>query len=88
VLNKRPPSSNVGLTLVCSSIVCRSFQGIGGAGLYSLTTICLPEIGPAHKPDVIGKIIGITLSLSFVLGPVLGGFIPQVSSWRVIYWLK
>ncbi|KAL1907481.1 hypothetical protein Sste5344_006670 [Sporothrix stenoceras] len=69
-------------------IVCRSFQGIGGAGLYSLTTICLPEIGPAHKPDVIGKIIGITLSLSFVLGPVLGGFIPQVSSWRVIYWLN
>ncbi|ERS99540.1 hypothetical protein HMPREF1624_04744 [Sporothrix schenckii ATCC 58251] len=69
-------------------IVCRSFQGIGGAGLYSLTTISLPEIGPAHKPDFIGKIIGITLSLSFVLGPVLGGFIPQVSSWRVIYWLK
>ncbi len=70
------------------SIVCRSFQGIGGAGLYSLTTICLPEIGPADKPEAIGKTIGITLSLSFVLGPVLGGFIPQVSSWRVIYWLK
>lgn len=69
-------------------IVCRSFQGIGGAGLYSLTTICLPEIGPAHKPHVFGKIISITLSLSFVLGPVLGGFIPNISSWRVIYWLN
>ncbi|CAK7563518.1 MAG: hypothetical protein SEPTF4163_001387 [Sporothrix epigloea] len=69
-------------------IICRSFQGVGGAGLYSLTTISLPEIGPAHKPDVIGKIVGITLSLSFVLGPVLGGLIPQISSWRVIYWLN
>ena len=71
-----------------NSIVCRAFQGIGGAGLYSLTTIALPEVGPAHKPQVIGPLIAMTLSLSFILGPILGGLIPQFSTWRWIYWMK
>lgn len=66
----------------------RALQGIGGAGLYSLTTIALPEVGPGHRPEIIGKIIGITLSVSFIIGPILGGVIPQISTWRVIYWLK
>ncbi|EFX01921.1 major facilitator superfamily transporter multidrug resistance [Grosmannia clavigera kw1407] len=65
-----------------------TYMGIGGAGLYSLTTIALPEVGPGHRPEIIGKIIGITLSVSFIIGPILGGIIPQISTWRVIYWLN
>jgi len=76
------------LILTKGSIVCRALQGIGGAGLYSLTTIALPEIGPADKPKVIGPLIAITLSLSLILGPILGGLIPQFATWRWIYWMK
>jgi len=71
-----------------SRIVYRAFQGIGGAGLYSLTTIVLPEIGPAEKPQIISIIMALTLSMSFVLGPILGGIISEHTTWRVIYWLK
>lgn len=26
--------------------------------------------------------------MSFILGPILGGLIPEISTWRVIYWIK
>ncbi|KAL8387383.1 hypothetical protein RB595_009942 [Gaeumannomyces hyphopodioides] len=66
-------------------IVMRAFQGIGGAGLYSLPLICLHEVIPRHKWQVIGGVIAITLSVSYLLGPTLGGAIPHGSSWRVVY---
>ncbi|PNY25087.1 MFS-type transporter [Tolypocladium capitatum] len=66
-------------------IVCRAFQGIGASGLYSLTQIGLVEIGPAHRPSLIGAMIGATLAVAFVLGPLLGGIIAQLSDWRWLF---
>ncbi|TDZ28975.1 Multidrug resistance protein 3 [Colletotrichum spinosum] len=66
-------------------IVCRAFQGIGGAGLYSLTQICLLEHGPAHKPGLMGALIGATLAVAFLLGPILGGAITSKVSWRWVF---
>ncbi len=77
-----------GLTRGTFSILFRALQGIGGAGLYSLTNIALPEISPRNKHHIIGPLIALTLSLSFILGPILGGLIPQFYSWRMIYWIK
>ncbi|KAF9871550.1 MFS multidrug transporter [Colletotrichum karsti] len=69
-------------------ITCRAFKGIGGAGLYSLAQICLLEHGPARNPSTMGALIGITLALAFLLGPILGGAITTVISWRVIFALN
>ncbi|POR33283.1 Putative MFS-type transporter C16A3.17c [Tolypocladium paradoxum] len=66
-------------------IVCRAFQGIGASGLYSLTQIGLVEIGPVHRPSLIGAMIGATLAVAFVLGPLLGGIIAQLSDWRWLF---
>lgn len=66
----------------------RAFQGIGGAGLYSLPIICLHEIIPRPKWQIIGGAIALTLSISYVLGPSLGGVIPHLSSWRLLYLIK
>ncbi|KLU83318.1 drug resistance transporter [Magnaporthiopsis poae ATCC 64411] len=66
-------------------IIMRAFQGIGGAGLYSLPIICLHEIIPRPKWQIIGGVIALTLSISYVLGPSLGGIIPHLSSWRLLY---
>ncbi|KAI1870707.1 uncharacterized protein JN550_004853 [Neoarthrinium moseri] len=68
-----------------SLIVFRAFQGIGGSGLYSLAQIVLYEVGPSDKPSLLGALIGMTLAVSFVLGPVLGGTISHLASWRWIF---
>ncbi|UKZ81123.1 hypothetical protein TrVFT333_008893 [Trichoderma virens FT-333] len=66
-------------------IVCRAFQGIGASGLYSLTQIALVEVGPIHRPSLIGAMIGATLAIAFVLGPLLGGLISRLSDWRWLF---
>ena len=64
------------------------FQGIGGSGLYSLAQIGLFEVGPSHKPSLLGALVGMTLAVSFVLGPVLGGTISHLANWRWIFFIK
>ncbi|KAG6013265.1 hypothetical protein E4U43_007407 [Claviceps pusilla] len=68
-----------------SLILCRAFQGIGASGLYSLTQIGLVEVGPVHRPSLIGALIGATLATAFVLGPLIGGVISELSDWRWLF---
>lgn len=70
-----------------SRIAARALQGIGGSGLYSLAQVCLLEQGPS-KPEMVGALVGITLSISYVLGPLLGGGISAGWTWRGIFWIK
>lgn len=74
--------------LISLRITCRSFQGIGASGLYSLTQIGLVEVGPCHRPSLIGALIGATLAVAFVLGPIIGGAVSQLSDWRWLFNLK
>ncbi|KAI0522303.1 major facilitator superfamily domain-containing protein [Xylaria bambusicola] len=69
-------------------IICRVFQGMGGSGLYSLAQIALFEVGPAHKPSLMGAMIGLTLAISYVLGPILGGVISSTATWRWVFWIN
>lgn len=69
-------------------ITCRAFQGIGASGLYSLTQIGLIEVGPVHRPSLIGAMVGATLAVAFVLGPLVGGVISQLSDWRWLFNMK
>ncbi|KAK1596879.1 major facilitator superfamily transporter [Colletotrichum navitas] len=66
-------------------IVGRALQGIGGSGLYSLAQTCLLEHGPADNPPLMGALIGVTLAVAFLLGPVLGGAIVSKITWRWIF---
>ncbi len=68
-------------------IAFRACQGVGGSGLYSLAQICLVEFSPGG-PEVIGALIGVTLAISYVLGPILGGIFSTYLSWRAIFWIK
>ncbi|KAH6656538.1 drug resistance transporter [Truncatella angustata] len=84
-----------GFSLACglasdmrSLIIYRAFQGIGGSGLYSLAQIGLFEVGPSDKPSLLGALIGMTLAISFVLGPILGGIITRFAGWRWIFYVN
>lgn len=72
-------------TSMTALIVCRAFQGMGASGLYSLTQIGLVEVGPSHRPSLIGAMVGATLAVAFVLGPIIGGAISQLSDWRWLF---
>ncbi|KAK2075391.1 hypothetical protein P8C59_009520 [Phyllachora maydis] len=72
---------------ITTLIVGRAFQGIGGAGLYALSQVSLVELGPVG-PDSIGALIGITLSVSYILGPILGGVIASHWMWQGIFWIN
>ncbi|RCI08715.1 hypothetical protein L249_4762 [Ophiocordyceps polyrhachis-furcata BCC 54312] len=85
----------MGFSLGCATakdmmalIWCRALQGIGASGLYSLTQIGLVEMGPGHRPSLIGAMIGATLAIAFVLGPLLGGVISELSDWRWIFYIN
>ncbi|KAI1449275.1 MFS general substrate transporter [Annulohypoxylon stygium] len=69
-------------------IICRAFQGIGGSGLYSLSQIVLFEAGPSDKPSLMGGLIGTTLAISYVLGPILGAVISSTTEWATIFWIN
>ena len=69
-------------------ILLRALQGIGGTGLYSLTMVICPEIAPPRLLPVVVSLLGCTVAVSGVCGPVLGGIITGNTTWRWIFWIK
>ncbi|KNG83699.1 hypothetical protein ANOM_007669 [Aspergillus nomiae NRRL 13137] len=63
-------------------IICRAFQGVGGAGVYSLTLYSFVRIVPYRQYDTISSVAGGILSLGLVLGPLIGGAVADKGNWR------
>ena len=68
-------------------IACRALQGVGGAGLYVLPFVILPEIVPPQLRALLGALFGAVVAISGTLGPILGGVISRYN-WRWIFWIK
>ncbi|KAB8271195.1 major facilitator superfamily domain-containing protein [Aspergillus minisclerotigenes] len=66
-------------------IICRAFQGVGGAGVYSLTLFSFVRIVPYRQYDTISSVAGGILSLGLVLGPLIGGAVAEKGSWRWVF---
>ncbi|TRX90209.1 hypothetical protein FHL15_008937 [Xylaria flabelliformis] len=81
--------SALGFSIGCGSaqsleqlIAFRAIQGIGGA------VIVLPEVTPPRFLQGLAAVIGIIITLSSVLGPVLGGILTHYATWRWIFWIN
>ncbi|CAI7604174.1 unnamed protein product [Penicillium pancosmium] len=66
-------------------IIFRAFQGLGGAGVYSLTLFSFVRIVPYKHFDKVSSLAGGISSLGLVLGPLLGGAIANNGSWRWVF---
>lgn len=77
-----------GLTDVKYRVVCRAFQGLGGAGIYTLTLFSILRILPYEQYDKASSLAGGIISIGLVLGPLLGGAISNDGKWRWVFLMK
>ncbi|KAK5991584.1 MFS-type transporter MFS54-like protein [Cladobotryum mycophilum] len=69
-------------------VAFRTIQGIGGAGLYSLSTVLLPEVCPDHLLEYMAGLAGVVIIAACIVGPIVGGLLTQYASWRWIFWIN
>ncbi|OAT80807.1 MFS transporter [Desulfotomaculum copahuensis] len=73
--------AHTGLELV----IFRLVQGVGGAMLMANGMALITEAFPPHERGRAMGINSITWALGNIIGPVLGGLILSVASWRLIF---
>ncbi|KAF2009361.1 MFS multidrug transporter-like protein [Aaosphaeria arxii CBS 175.79] len=66
-------------------IIFRAFQGIGGAGCFSLATAMMTELVPPETYSKYVANLSTVYALSLLCGPILGGAISSRASWRWIF---
>lgn len=69
-------------------IIMRAIQGIGGAFMMPSTNTLVTNAFPDNER---GKALGIYVALAAIflaLGPLLGGILTQVFSWRAVFWIN
>ncbi|XWX01492.1 hypothetical protein V2A60_009520 [Cordyceps javanica] len=71
-----------------NSIVFRAFQGLGGAGLYSLAMTVMTEVTPVQYIGVAVGLMGGIFATSSILGTMLGGIIASATAWRWVFFLN
>ncbi len=68
-------------------IVFRAFQGIGGAGLFTLTLSVATEI-PGKARTIVQIMIPCAFGISAGAAPLIGGAIVSTTTWRWVFLLK
>jgi MFS family permease len=65
----------------------RWLQGIGAAGVFSLTLVFY-ELIPPSKYALSTSVTNMIVSLSFLTGPLIGGAITRSGKWRWVFLIK
>ncbi|RDH15403.1 MFS general substrate transporter [Aspergillus niger ATCC 13496] len=69
-------------------IVFRAFQGVGGAGNYSLCAAILLDLVPTEKYATYMSSLSLVYAISLLFGPLMGGGISDSSTWRWVFLLN
>ncbi|KAJ5773265.1 hypothetical protein N7457_008161 [Penicillium paradoxum] len=69
-------------------IIFRALQGIGGAGAYALTILCIYEIAPKTKLPTYSSLMSFCLVFASLIGPIVGGALAEGSEWRWTFLLN
>jgi EmrB/QacA subfamily drug resistance transporter len=69
-------------------ILYRCIQGLGAAMSISCGTAIVTEAFPVKDTGRALGLLGISVSLGFIIGPVLGGFLLHWVDWRSIFYVR
>jgi DHA2 family multidrug resistance protein len=69
-------------------IVFRLLQGLGGGGLQPSEQAILADTFPEEKRGMAFAVYGMAVVLAPAIGPTLGGFITDTTSWRWIFFIN
>jgi MFS family permease len=69
-------------------ILFRAFQGIGGAGIFSMAPIIVAEMVAPEKYGAYNAILSLAIAFSFLLGPLIGGAVSDDTTWRWIFYIN
>lgn len=69
-------------------LVGRVIQGVGGAGIITLTQLIFADLVPLRqRPKYMSVILG-AWAFGSLIGPLLGGIFVQKATWRWCFWLN
>ncbi len=69
-------------------ITARSFQGIGAAIIMPSTVAMIMLVFPKDKRGMAVGILAAIGTCFLALGPLVGGFLTEILSWRWIFWIN
>jgi len=69
-------------------VVFRAVQGIGAGGLFPLSLAVIGNIVPARARGRWQGLIGAVFAAASIIGPALGGFIVDNTTWRWVFFVN
>lgn len=69
-------------------IVARVVQGVGAGAIQSIVQVVAADLYPLEERGRISGLLSSVWGVSALLGPLVGGLLSELASWRLIFWLN
>ena len=69
-------------------IVARAVAGVGGAGIVALSSVIISDLVPLERRANYFSLLSVVMTISYVVGPVIGGLITDRLTWRWAFFIN